>query len=177
MPIYWRGLCAIRTDEALVTGMETSQTNIDTQKEKEALLAAAIDFATKAHAGQTDKAGKPYITHPQRVMAHVSTIEEKITAILHDVLEDTDYTVGDLEKELHLPDSIRTALLLLTRTSDVDYMDYVKKLSANPLAAAVKRADLHDNMDLSRLPGITPRDLARQEKYKRALALLDSADA
>ena len=138
-----------------------------------ALLAAAIAFATEAHNGQTDKAGKPYITHPQRVMAQVSATDEKITAILHDVLEDTDYTADDLKKELNLPDPILAALLLLTRTPGGDYLDYIRKLSDCSLAAAVKRADLHDNMDLSRLPEVTSGDLLRQEKYRQALELLD----
>ena len=138
----------------------------------EKMLSAAIAFATAAHDGQTDKAGKPYIMHPLRVMAHVSATEEKITAVLHDVLEDTGYTAEDLKKELNLPDSIMTALLLLTRTPGIDYMDYVKKLSSCPLAVAVKLADLNDNMDLSRLPRVTPKDLARQEKYRRAVELL-----
>ena len=136
------------------------------------MLEKAIALATHAHAGQTDKAGKPYITHPMRVMEQVDGTEAKITAILHDVLEDTDYTAGDLRDILGLPDNILEAIQLLTRSSGTDYMDYVRRLAVCPLAAAVKRADLKDNMDLTRLPRISEKDKKRCEKYRSALKLL-----
>lgn len=141
----------------------------------ESLLAKAIAFAAQAHAGQTDKAGKPYIAHPMRVMAQVEGTEAKITAILHDVLEDTDYTASDLKDRLGLPDNILEAISALTRSPGTDYMDYIRRLSGCPLAAAVKRADLKDNMDLTRLPRITEKDKKRCEKYRSALKLLSEA--
>lgn len=143
----------------------------------ELLLEKAIAFATQAHAGQTDKAGKPYITHPMRVMDQMDGTEAKIAAILHDVLEDTDHTADDLRDRLGLPDNILEAVLLLTRSPGMDYMDYVRRLADCPLAAAVKRADLQDNMDLTRLPQITEKDKKRCEKYRSALNLLSKNHA
>ena len=139
-------------------------------------LQAAISFAAMAHSGQTDKAGAPYIGHPLRVMEQMDTIESKITAVLHDVIEDTPYTARQLQEVLHLPEAIIKALILLTREKDADYMDYIRRLAKNPLAAKVKRADLTDNMDLTRLPSVTDKDRDRCEKYAAALAILDEYD-
>ena len=136
------------------------------------MLESAIATAAKAHEGQTDKAGKPYILHPLRVMLNVKGgIPEKCTAVLHDVIEDTDITSDTLLK-LGFSKEVVDAVVLLTRSKDEDYMEYVKRLKANPIARAVKLADLADNMDMSRIPNPTEKDFARLEKYKKAKSLL-----
>ncbi len=137
------------------------------------LINKAIELAAKAHDGQLDKAGKPYIFHPLRVMLNVNGGEyEQCAAVLHDVLEDTDTTAGDLESE-GFPKEIIDAVCLLTRTEGEDYMEYVRRLKSNPIARAVKLADLADNMDMSRIKNPTARDYERLEKYKKAKAILE----
>ena len=131
------------------------------------MLKKAISLAEKAHQGQVDKGGHPYILHPKRVMEKCKTTEEKIAAILHDVLEDTDYTAEDLRKE-GFSEEIITALLCLTHQEGEGYMEYIERICENPLAVRVKYADLQDNMDLNRIPEPTEKDLARLEKYKLA---------
>ena len=136
------------------------------------MLESAIATAAKAHKGQTDKAGKPYILHPLRVMLNVKGgIPEQCAAVLHDVIEDTDITSDTLLK-LGFSKEVVDAVVLLTRSKDEDYMEYVKRLKANPIARAVKLADLADNMDMSRIPNPTEKDLARLEKYKKAKSIL-----
>lgn len=134
------------------------------------LYVAAL-IAYKAHEGQVDKAGKPYILHPLHVMKQVRTIEEQIVALLHDVIEDTDCTLEDLRKE-HFSEKVLEALALMTHDKTVPYMDYIAKIKENPLARAVKIADLHHNMDLKRIPNPTEKDYERLEKYKAALRYL-----
>ena len=137
------------------------------------ILEKAIKIATTAHAGQTDKGGNPYISHPMRLMENVESVEEKIVAVLHDVVEDTEVSFADLEKE-GIPQVCIDALLLLTHDKDVPYMDYVKSISSNEIATSVKIADLKDNSDLSRLESITEKDIARVEKYSKALSILQA---
>ena len=131
------------------------------------MLKKAISLAEKAHQGQVDKGGHPYILHPKRVMEKCETTEEKIVAMLHDVMEDTDYTADDLRKE-GFSEEIISALFCLTHKEGEGYMEYIEHICENPLAVRVKYADLQDNMDLSRIPAPTEKDLARLEKYKLA---------
>ena len=135
------------------------------------LLNKAIETAAKAHDGQRDKAGKPYILHPIRVMLGVEGEYEQCAAVLHDVLEDTEITAEDLKKE-GFPDEVIEALKLLTRTEEDDYFDYVNRLKPNKIARAVKLSDLKDNMDMSRIANPTEKDFARLEKYKKAKKIL-----
>lgn len=137
------------------------------------ILDKAIQIATAAHAGQTDKGGNPYISHPMRLMENVESVEQKTVAVLHDVVEDTEVSFSDLEKE-GIPQICIDALKLLTHDKDVPYMDYVKSISSNEIATAVKIADLKDNSDLSRLKNITEKDIARVEKYSKALSILQA---
>lgn len=141
----------------------------------DALYEKALILAQEAHRGQTDKGGNPYITHPLYVASQVDTMELKVIALLHDALEDSDLTAEELRAE-GFPESVVEAIVLLTHEDDGDaaYMEYIVQLSGNPLAAAVKRADLQHNMDLSRIPHPTPRDLQRREKYVKAWDLLNS---
>jgi guanosine-3',5'-bis(diphosphate) 3'-pyrophosphohydrolase len=134
-------------------------------------LERAIALAAEKHAGQLDKAKAPYILHPLRVMLGVETLEEKMAAVLHDVVEDTDVTLADLAAEGFSPAVVR-AVDALTRRKGEDYMDFVRRAGADPVARRVKLADLADNMDLSRLPNPGEADNVRLEKYRRARTLL-----
>lgn len=136
------------------------------------MLEKAMILAAKGHMGQVDKGGKPYILHPIRVMLGCETLEEKTVAILHDLLEDTPYTTEDLQAE-GFSQEIIEAVSCLTHREGEDYMKYIERICDNPLAAKVKLADLIDNMDISRIPNPTERDLARVEKYKRAKARIE----
>ena len=131
----------------------------------------AMELAYRAHHGQFDKNGVPYVFHPFHLAEQMDTEETVTAALLHDVVEDTDYTLEDL-RAMGFPDSVLEALSLLTHDPSVPYMEYVKRLKNNPIARAVKLADLTHNSDLSRLPAVTERDLERVEKYRRAKALL-----
>ncbi|MDY4576167.1 MAG: HD domain-containing protein [Intestinibacter sp.] len=130
-------------------------------------LQFALELAIKKHKNQKDKSGRPYILHPLHVMETVKTDDAKIVAILHDIIEDTDVTKEDL-LNAGLSKHIVDAIVMLTRSDDIDYMDYVKKVSSNPLAKEVKLADLQNNMDLRRLSTLTERDLDRNRKYQIA---------
>lgn len=138
------------------------------------VLEKAIYFATKKHFGQVDKGGHPYILHPLRVMQSVDTLPSKIAAILHDVIEDTDATIDDLKNEVGVPEYILEAILAVTKTQNESKVDAAKRAAANPIARLVKLADVQDNMDLSRLPKVTQKDLDRLEKYKQVLLILNS---
>ncbi|GAB6093851.1 HD domain-containing protein [Desulfatiferula olefinivorans] len=132
------------------------------------MLAKAIQIAAEAHYDQKDKAGAPYILHPLRVMMGMDTETEKIVAILHDVIEDTDRTEATL-REAGFPDEIITAVLCLTRFDDeADYDEYIRKIKDNPIARKVKLADLKDNMDITRLSILSDKTIQRLEKYHRS---------
>ena len=132
------------------------------------ILDRAKAIATSAHEGQMDKAGKPYIEHPMRVMNMGKTIEEKIAGVLHDVVEDSDWTFEMLEKE-GIPKDVMDALRCVTKLSeDEDYDHFIERVKTNPLAVKVKLNDLKDNMDITRLGEVTEKDLTRLNKYIRA---------
>ena len=131
----------------------------------------ALKIATEAHKGQVDKAGVPYINHPLTVASLVDTEEEKIVALLHDTIEDTNITEQDLI-DYGFPNEIVEAVKLLTHNKNVPYMDYVAKIKDNELARKVKIADLTHNSDLSRLKEITDKDKKRYNKYQKALLYL-----
>ena len=131
------------------------------------LLETAIRIAVEAHAGQKDKNGQPYILHPLRVMARVMTEDQKIVAILHDVIEDTPWTPDQL-KDRGFPPHILQALDCVTKRKGEAYEDFVTRSASNPIASRVKLADLEDNMDVRRLPQITPKDQERLAKYLTA---------
>lgn len=132
----------------------------------------AQSIAAAAHKGQVDKAGKPYIEHPAHVAASVQGDAAKAVAWLHDVVEDTPLTFADL-RERGVASEVIEALKLLTHDESVPYLEYVRSLNPNPLARAVKLADLRHNSDLSRLPRITEKDQRRAEKYAKAIAVLE----
>lgn len=116
------------------------------EKSQDDLLEMAIEFAIKKHHGQRDKQGRVYILHPIRVMQSVNTYEEKMVAILHDVLEDTDATVSDLQM-MGMPLLVIEALKTITRDKDNDsYFEYINKVKNNEIARVVKIMDLRDNL-------------------------------
>ena len=131
-------------------------------------LQRAIEIATEAHKGQFDKAGNEYIGHPLRVMEMGKTEDEKIVGMLHDVIEDTDWTFEALEAEGFSKEVI-DALRCVTKVSEKEnYDDFIDRVSKNPLAVAVKINDLTDNMDIRRLPYLSDKDVKRLKKYLKA---------
>lgn len=132
-----------------------------------ALLNKAIALAAKAHSGQVDKGGHPYILHPLRVMLNCESEQARICAVLHDVIEDTPITLKDL-KEDGFTDDILVALDCLTRRKDESYDDFIGRVVQNEIACQVKLADLNDNMDLSRIPNSSKTDEKRIQKYQLA---------
>jgi len=131
------------------------------------MLEKALLIAVQAHANQTDKAGMPYILHPLRVMMKMESVPEIIVAILHDVVEDSDWTIEQLKAEGFAED-ILDALDLLTKRKSEAYDEFIQWAKRTDLSRKVKLADLEDNMDTSRLRSITEEDMKRLEKYKRA---------
>ena len=130
----------------------------------------AAAFAAEKHKGQEDRAGKPYIEHPKAVAKMLKGEDEKIVALLHDTVEDTDASLDEIRSKFG--DRIADAVNCLTHRPGVPYMDYVKGIKDNALARKVKLADLTHNMDLSRLPEVTDEDLKRIDKYKEAYDFL-----
>lgn len=131
-------------------------------------LQRAIEIATEAHKGQFDKSGKEYIGHPLRVMEMGRTEEEKIVGVLHDVIEDTDWTFERLAAE-GFSDEVIAALRCVTKTSENEnYDEFIERVKKNPLAVAVKINDLTDNMDIRRLPYLSDKDVKRLKKYLKA---------
>ena len=148
---------------------------LDSQRNKyNQLLELAIKVATEAHAGQVDKGGKPYINHPQAVAASLTNTEYKIVAYLHDVCEDTSITFDDL-KDMGFTYRIVNSIRLLTKTDELTYEEYLRRLRMDSCARAVKMADLKHNMDITRIPIPSEKDYARIEKYKKSLAFLESS--
>ncbi len=138
---------------------------------REKFLEKAIEIATIAHQKQVDKAGKPYIEHPLRVMNNLKTTEEKIVGVLHDVVEDSDFTLLQL-KELGFPEEIINAIDAITKRPKEDYQVYLQRVISNPLAVKVKIADMKDNMNINRISNPTEKDYQRLKKYQANLPKL-----
>ena len=131
-------------------------------------LERAIEIATEAHKGQYDKAGNDYIGHPLRVMDMGKTEKEKIVGVLHDVVEDTEWTFAQLAAE-GFSQEVIDALQCVTKLSENEnYDDFIERVKKNPLATAVKINDLSDNMDIRRLPYLSDKDVKRLKKYLKA---------
>jgi (p)ppGpp synthase/HD superfamily hydrolase len=137
-----------------------------------ATLTRAIEIATTAHARQTDKAGAPYIDHPMRVMAAVDGEEAKIVAVLHDVLEDCPPWTFEKMRAEGFSDAVMAGLDAVTKRDGEDYNTFVQRACADQNGRQVKVADLTDNMDIRRIANPTPKDYARVEKYRAALAMI-----
>ncbi len=150
--------------------MKQENTMIYTEMTKKALK-----LCFEAHKNQVDKSGMPYVFHPFHLAEQMETEDTVITALLHDVVEDTEYTIEDI-KEMGFSDNVISALKLLTHDPSVPYMDYVRKIKDNPVAKAVKLKDLAHNSDLTRLDYVDDKARKRVEKYKRAIALLNGEE-
>jgi (p)ppGpp synthase/HD superfamily hydrolase len=136
-------------------------------------LERAIAIAAEAHAGQKNKDGGPYILHPVRVMMRVEGLDAQTAAILHDVVEDTPWTLDQLRAE-GFSESVLAAVDSLTHREGEEYVDYVARAGSNPLARRVKLADLEDNMNIMRLGEVRDKDLERVRKYHKAWLSLKS---
>lgn len=132
----------------------------------------ALKLCFEAHKEQLDKSGMPYVFHPFHLAEQMPDEDCTVVALLHDVMEDTEYGVEDL-RSLGFSDAALTALMLMTHDDDIPYLDYVAMLKSNPIARNVKLADLKHNSDLTRLSVVTDKDLQRVEKYKKAIQLLE----
>ena len=131
------------------------------------IIERSLEIALKAYAGQTDKAGKTYILHPLRLMAQMETEEEMCVALLHDVIEDSEFTAEDLLDE-GIPAHIVNAVQYLTKNKGENYDDFIDRVLENKCAAKIKLADIEDNINILRLNTVTEKDLERIAKYHRA---------
>jgi len=136
-----------------------------------ATLERAIEIAIRAHKGQVDKAGRPYILHPIRLMLKMDTLPEMIAAVLHDTVEDSDVTLEMLAQEGFAAEIVE-AVRCLTRRPAESYERFILRAKGNPIARNVKRADLEDNMNVSRLDAISQKDFERLRKYHEAWRML-----
>lgn len=132
----------------------------------------ALKLCFEAHKNQVDKSGMPYVFHPFHLAEQMKTEETTIVALLHDLVEDTDYTIDDLIN-MGFNKTVTDAIALMTHTDGIDYMDYVRMIKKNPIAKTVKLADLKHNSDLTRLDVVDEKALTRREKYLKAIALLE----
>jgi (p)ppGpp synthase/HD superfamily hydrolase len=135
------------------------------------LTKKALKLCFEAHKEQTDKTGLPYVFHPFHLAEQMDDELSTVCALLHDVVEDTEYSLDDLAK-MGFPQEVLEVLALLTHSSDTPYMDYVKNLSHNTTAKKVKLADLAHNSDVTRLDTVDEWAIKRNEKYKKAIELL-----
>ena len=140
-------------------------------------LNEAIRIAVVAHNGQLDKGGKPYILHPLHLMNQLMFDTELATiAVLHDVVEDSDITLEHLYSS-GFSDRICQALKCLTHRPEQSYEEYIQIISRNYDAIRVKRKDLEHNSDITRLKGVTDKDLKRMQKYHKAFVFLGQTKA
>ena len=135
------------------------------------LTRKAIKLAFKAHEGQLDRAGLPYILHPLHVAEQMKDEDTCVIALLHDVIEDTDVTLEDL-REYGFTEVQVAGVESMTREDDEDYFEYIRDVKKNPLAVKVKLEDLKHNSDVSRMIEVTDRDRQRLDKYKKAMEIL-----
>ena len=137
------------------------------------LTKKALKICFNAHKDQVDKSGLPYVFHPFHLAEQMNSEDEVCVALLHDVVEDTDITFEDLEKE-GFNNKVIDALKLLTHDDDTPYMEYVKKIKLNDIARKVKLADLKHNTDLTRLDLTFQQIPYKYDTYKEAISYLES---
>ena len=131
------------------------------------LIELSLEIALNAYKGQKDKAGETYIFHPLRIMAKMENTEEKSVALLHDVIEDSDYIASDLINK-GIPDNVVDAVLALTKIKGESYELFIERVLKNSLASKVKIADIEDNINVLRLKSLNNKDLERIAKYHKA---------
>lgn len=141
---------------------------------KLATLEDAVALAALAHRGQKDKAGAPYLLHPLRLMLAAGSEAAMMAAVLHDVVEDTDWTLERLREE-GIPEEVLTAVEYLTRRGGESYEEFIGRVRGNRIAREVKLADLEDNMNIRRMAQVRPADLERLERYHKAWRALSEA--
>ena len=137
------------------------------------LINKAIDITFSAHKDQKDKAGRPYFMHPVIVASQMDSEYEICAALLHDVVEDSDFAIEELEREF--PREVTDAVRVLTHDKHMDYLDYVREIKKNPIARKVKLADLNHNLDITRIednPKLLEGFMRRREKYEKAREIL-----
>ena len=139
------------------------------------LTKRALKLCFAAHKDQTDKSGLPYVFHPFHLAEQMPDELTTVVALLHDVVEDTPYTLEDLAK-LGFPQKVLSSLARLTHDPSVPYLDYVAALKEDPIARQVKLADLRHNSDLTRLDHVDDKARQRAEKYAAAIRLLEQPD-
>ncbi len=132
----------------------------------------AMKICFEVHIEQKDKSGIPYVFHPIHLAEQMETEETIIVALLHDVVEDSDYSIEDLRKK-GFSDAVLEAISLMTHADGVNYMDYVRPIKNNPIARVVKLADLRHNSDLTRLEVVDEKALERRNRYQEAIAFLE----
>jgi (p)ppGpp synthase/HD superfamily hydrolase len=131
----------------------------------------AVSIAARAHRGQKDKAGAPYLLHPLRMMLRMDTEAAMMAAVLHDVVEDTEWTLERL-REAGFSEEVLEAVDCLTHREGESYEEFVERVRTNLIARQVKIADLEDNMNVRRMNQLGPKELERMEKYHRAWRVL-----
>lgn len=134
----------------------------------------AIRIAANAHRGQVDRAGKPYILHPLRVMMKMDCEESMIAAVLHDVVEDSPDWDLELLRAAGFSENVVNAVGCLTKNEGEDYGTFIERAAQDPLARKVKIADLEDNMNIKRIESISEDDSRRIAKYHKYWRLLTS---
>lgn len=139
------------------------------------MLEQAIALAVTAHAGQKDKVGAPYILHPLRLMCRMETDEERMAAVLHDVVEDTNHTLADLRAK-GFPDAVIAAVERLAKREGETYEQFIERVIPDRIASRVKLADLEDNMNVLRLPQVQEKDRERLNRYLNAWNRLKDAE-
>ncbi|HEX8557757.1 MAG TPA: HD domain-containing protein [Pyrinomonadaceae bacterium] len=138
---------------------------------KIATIEDAVSIAARAHRGQKDKAGAPYLLHPLRMMMRMDTEAAMMAAVLHDVVEDTEWTIERL-REAGFSEEVLEAVDCLTHREGESYQEFVERVRTNRIARQVKIADLEDNMNVRRINQLGPKELERLEKYHRAWRVL-----
>ncbi len=136
------------------------------------LTKKAMRLCFEKHKDQADKGGAPYPFHPFHVAESMTDEYSTCVALLHDIIEDTDVCAEDL-LAMGFPEEVVNAVRKMTHAEDVPYLEYARGLKEDPLCRAVKLSDLKHNSDLTRLSVITDRDLARVEKYRKAIEILE----
>ena len=137
-------------------------------------LERAIEIAVQAHKGTSDKGGSPYILHPLAVMHNLDRDDEKIVGVLHDVVEDTQWTFEKLLDEGFSVTVVNALRSVTKQGGGEDYFDFIQRAKKNPLGRKVKIADIQHNMDVTRIKVISDKDATRLNKYKKALEILIS---
>mgnify|MGYP001496486468 CR=1 FL=1 len=138
-------------------------------------LAHAIRIAAEVHEGQLDKAGEPYILHVLHVMLACQSPDAQVAAALHDVVEDSNWTLDDLRRE-GFSETVVGIVDALTKREGEEYFAFARRAAATPLGREVKRADLLDNMDLRRIADPTEKDWERLKRYRKALDMIDGGE-